>query len=144
MCGLKQACLEGMQCSKIGMQPSSVPTNEMYDVGPQYGGAGSSVPVTYSPPLFTQERWNADSLIKSPLMTAHLRLLDAGVPAVFLWDESDRKMANVVYFTTPETAQSAEAEIKALTSSQDYGLLQHLRPVFFLGILLGSCWFLHH
>ena len=112
-----------MQCCKIGMPPSSVPANEMYDVSLQFGGGASGTSVGFSPPLFTQDRITSETVMKSPLMTAHLRLLDAGVPAHLLWDESDRKMIHVVFFTTPEIATNADSVIKDILSSQDFECL---------------------
>ena len=110
-----QACLDGMQCFKVGLMPPSEPGADMYNEGPQFGGSGAPLQSVYSPPLFSQERFAPECVTKSPLMADYLRLLEAGVPAHLLWDE-----AHIVFFTTPEIAQSAGPVIKTIISSPDH------------------------
>ena len=110
--------------------PPCEPGADMYTDGPQFGGSAAPLQGGYSPTLFPQERFAPECVTKTPLMTAYLRLLDAGLPAHFLWDEAVCKMAHVVLFTTPEIAPIADPIIKELLASPDLARLFTFIPPF--------------
>ena len=112
---VQQACLDGMQCFKLAAvspNPLVLPPSE-----PQLFAAhasGGFVPGCFSP---DGTATTADQGGPSPVLGAHLRLLAAGVPSLFHWDETTCKHTHLTFFTTAQTTPQAEAEAKAVLST---------------------------
>lgn len=104
-----------MQCFKLAaVSPNTLvlPSGE-----PQLFTAHTSG--DFVPACFSPDGTAADQGGQSPVLMAHLRLLAAGVPSLFHWDENTCKHTHLTFFTTAQTTPQAEAEVKAVLSTPD-------------------------
>ena len=102
-----------MQCFKLAAvspNPLVLPPSE-----PQLFAAHTSG--DFEPACFSPDGTAADQGGQSPVLAAHLRLLAAGVPSLFQWDETTCKHTHLTFFTTVPTTPQAEAEAKAVLST---------------------------
>ena len=132
----QQAYLDGMQCFKLAaVSPNPLvlpPSAEQLFSG--------HTPGDFMPACFSPDGMAADQGGQSPVLSAHLRLLAAGVPSLFQWDETTCKHTHLTFFTTAQTTPQAEAEIKAVLSTPGLeGLYNrnhtHLLPPFLFTVL---------
>lgn len=109
----QQAYLDGMQCFKLAaVSPNPLvlpPSAEQLFSG--------HTPGDFMPACFSPDGMAADQGGQSPVLSAHLRLLAAGVPSLFQWDETTCKHTHLTFFTTAQTTPQADAEIKAVLST---------------------------
>ena len=64
-----------------------------------------------------------ESLTTSAIVTTHLRLLEAGVPSLFMLDETTAKPTMLVFYETPDLPAAAQNEIKAVLGLQELVVL---------------------
>ena len=112
--------MDGAQCYKLALQadaclalaaPPAPPTMLM----------GEEVPLPQQVALDEpqQPQQQQECLAKSPIVAAHLRLLGAGVPSAYSWDEATCKATQLVFYETQDLGPAAQNEIKAVLGSPD-------------------------